>query len=593
MLVSADKTTNFYSVSKDEYKKLRTENITEKYKKADKSTVREINLEAKNIAKSLNIQDRVQCMAQKHAFITLKDHKDNFASHPTCRLINPAKSEIGIISKKILERVILEVKSAENLRQWRNTADVIGWFRGIRKRRATFMKFDIKEFYPNISEDLLKKSLNYAKQFTELSVQEEHIILHACKSLLFDDNAAWVKQKGGLFDIGMGSYHGAEVCELVGLFLLSKITTLFGVNKVGLYRDDGLAVLNGISDQGTDNMRKDLEKIFTDEGLGISVDTNLRITDFLDITLNLDTGKYYPYRKPNNLPLYVHKKSNHPPSIIKQLPLMINKRMSDISYDKEEFDKSKPMYEKALRESGYSHKLEYITPTSPPARNRRRKIIWFNPPFCRSVKTNVGKLFLKLVKKHFPRHHRYYKIFNKNTVKISYSCLDNMASKISQHNKKVINPPPPPPARLCNCSDNDKPNCPLQGECLLSSIVYKASVNSVGNETMHYYGLCETAFKQRWYNHRSAINAVEEEKAKRSELSKYVWHLNQNNVPNSITWEVAARAKPFQCSNMRCYLCLNEKLAIALADQSTMLNKRTEIVSKCRHKNKFLLKNVK
>ena len=312
VLVSADKTTNFYSVSKDEYKKLRTENITEKYKKADKSTVREINLEAKNIAKSLNIQDRVQCMAQKHAFITLKDHKDNFASHPTCRLINPAKSEIGIISKKILERVILEVKSAENLRQWRNTADVIGWFRGIRKRRATFMKFDIKEFYPNISEDLLKKSLNYAKQFTELSVQEEHIILHACKSLLFDDNAAWVKQKGGLFDIGMGSYHGAEVCELVGLFLLSKITTLFGVNKVGLYRDDGLAVLNGISDQGTDNMRKDLEKIFTDEGLGISVDTNLRITDFLDITLNLDTGKYYPYRKPNNLPLYVHKKSNHP-----------------------------------------------------------------------------------------------------------------------------------------------------------------------------------------------------------------------------------------------------------------------------------------
>ena len=118
-------------------------------------------------------------------------------------------------------------------------------------------------------------------------------------------------------------------------------------------------------------------------------------------------------------------------------------------------------------------------------------------------------------------------------------------------------------------------------------------MNSVGNETKHYYGLCETTFKQRWYNHRSTINAVEEEKAKKSELSKYVWQLNQNNVPNSITWEVAARAKPFQCSNLRCYLCLNEKLAIALAEQSTMLNKRTEIVSKCRHKNKFLLKNVK
>ena len=95
------------------------------------------------------------------------------------------------------------------------------------------------------------------------------------------------------------------------------------------------------------------------------------------------------------------------------------------------------------------------------------------------------------------------------------------------------------------------------------------------------------------YLPNSTINAVEEEKAKKSELSKYVWQLNQNNIPNRITWEVAARARPFQCSNLRCYLCLNEKLAIALAEQGTMLNKRTEIVSKCRHKNKFLLKNVK
>ena len=103
-------------------------------------------------------------------------------------------------------------------------------------------------------------------------------------------------------------------------------------------------------------------KLFKDEGLDITVEPNLKITDFLDITLNLNTGKFYPYRKPNDTPLYVNKKSNHPPCIIKRLPIMINKRLSDISCDKEEFTKSAPLYQKALEESGFSHQLEYISP---------------------------------------------------------------------------------------------------------------------------------------------------------------------------------------------------------------------------------------
>ena len=94
---------------------------------------------------------------------------------------------------------------------------------------------------------------------------------------------------------------------------------------------------------------------------------------------------------------------------------MINKRLSDISYDDEEFTKSAPLYQKALEESGFSHQLKYISP-QPNRRSRKRNIIWFNPPYCKSVKTNVGRLFPKLINKHFPSHHKLHKMINKNNV---------------------------------------------------------------------------------------------------------------------------------------------------------------------------------
>ena len=592
ILVSADKTTNFYSVSKNEYKKLIADSITKIYKRAEEGTVEILNKEAKDIAQSLKLGDRIQCMAEKHAFVTLKDHKENFRSNPKCRLLNPAKSEIGIISKNILQKAMTEIKSAVNLNQWRSTAEVIGWFKNIQdKKSVKFVKFDIVEFYPSITKQLVMKCLTFARQYTDISSDEENIILHACKSVLFDENGVWIKKNSDeLFDIGMGSYHGAEICELVGLYILSKLPTVFDAGCFGLYRDDGLAVVNKTSQQ-TDAIRKRLVELFKAENLRITVETNLKITDFLDITLNLNTEKFYPYRKPNDTPLYVHKKSNHPPSIIRQLPIMINKRLSDISHDEDEFDKSVPMYQKALEDSGFQHRLKYIPPKRTIQRNRKRKVIWFNPPYCKSVKTNVGRRFLKLIDKHFPSHHRYHKLFNKNTVKVSYSCLDNIDSKISQHNKKILSPPKEELKKTCSCPKKDKENCPLQGRCLSSSIVYKATVTTEPDVKKHYIGLCETTFKQRLYGHRSAWNAEDYTKSTGAELTKYVWGLLHNKVSHTINWEVVANVQSYQCSNACCYLCLNEKLYIATHDWSSLLNKRSELVSKCRHKNKFLLSN--
>ena len=81
------------------YDKLLTDNVTATYKTATKSIKRKIDLEAKSIAKNLKLDDRIECLAERNAFLTLKDHKENLATSPKCRLLNPAKSEIGTISK--------------------------------------------------------------------------------------------------------------------------------------------------------------------------------------------------------------------------------------------------------------------------------------------------------------------------------------------------------------------------------------------------------------------------------------------------------------------------------------------------------------
>ena len=214
-LIFADKTTNLYELEKTHCDKLLHNSITSTYKKADEKVIDDINLEAKELATSLNIEDRMECLAKQQAFITLKDHKENFKNNPTCRLINPAKSEMGLVSKQILERVITEMRSTTLLNQWKNTSSVIKWFKNISNNsNHTFVIFDIDSFYPSISENLLKNAISHAKQYVTITDQEVDIIMHSRKSLLFDQGTAWIKKNDdGLFDVTMGSYDGAEVAS--------------------------------------------------------------------------------------------------------------------------------------------------------------------------------------------------------------------------------------------------------------------------------------------------------------------------------------------------------------------------------------------
>ena len=100
-----------------------------------------------------------------------------------------------------------------------------------------------------------------------------------------------------------------------GCYLLSLLTDKYG-QSIGLYRDDGLAAFNKTPKE-IEKIKRELCKIFRENDLKITIEANKTIVNFLDITLDLQSGKHYPYTKEGNVPLNVLKKSNHPPSIIR------------------------------------------------------------------------------------------------------------------------------------------------------------------------------------------------------------------------------------------------------------------------------------
>ena len=234
----------------------------------------------------------------------------------------------------------------------------------------------------------------------------------------------------------MGSYDGAGICELVGLFILSKLKDTFG-NNIGLYRDNGLVLLDTKSGRLSDKARKDLTNAFNKLGLNITAQANQLTTNFLDITFDSSNGTYKPYRKPNDEPLYLNRHSNHPPPIIRQLPISVNKRINSLSCNKEVSYYAAPLYNHALKQSNFDFRFHYEPRpaycNTPTRRNRQRQVIWFNPPYSKNVKTNIARDFLRLLDKHFPLSHKL-NIFNRPTVRISYSCTDNMKSFLDKHN---------------------------------------------------------------------------------------------------------------------------------------------------------------
>ena len=194
------------------------------------------------------------------------------------------------------------------------------------------------------------KSTVIRENHTKVLEKDINLIMHARRSLLFNEGETWVKKQNENFDVAMGAYDGAEICELVGTYLLSLLCVKYNKKDIGLYRDDGLAVFKNISGPMSEKIKKDFQSIFQENDLEIVISCNMK--NYLGVTFNLNDGTYRPYHKPNVDIMYIQSESNHPPGIITQLPLSIETRLCNISSSKEIFDESAKVYQEALYKSG-------------------------------------------------------------------------------------------------------------------------------------------------------------------------------------------------------------------------------------------------
>ena len=355
----------------------------------------------------------------------------------------------------------------------------------------------------------------------------------------------------------------------------------------GLYRDDGLGVLSGTRRQN-ENTKKLICEIFRKLNLKITVEVNLKIVHFLDVTLNLESDSFSPYMKPNNTIHYVNISSNHPKNITKNIPKSVNRRLSSLSKNENIFNQATPPYQEALNRAGYDFQLHYETPQDVPMRRRRhRKILWYNPPYCKTVRTNIGKEFFKIIQSCFPKENPLSKIFNKKSIKLSYSCMPSIGRIISGHNKKILKGEDIAPP--CSCTLY---RCEVEGRCEEKGLIYQCEVRenqeNFGGTCETYIGLTENSFKDRLTKHRSSINNPGYHK---NSFSSHIWNLKRRNINFELSWRIVAKGKPYSPSTKSCNLCTKEVYYILFKRNMASLNKRSEFFGHCLHKSKYLLQN--
>ena len=544
----------------------------------------------------------------KQSVITVKDHKPDYMNVTQTRLINPTKSYLGRVSKVKMEQLNNKLRSKASLIQWKNTDSTISWFKALENKSSlSFLQFDIDSYYPSITPELLNRALNWASELVPISLEDRELFNQTKDSLLFDRGTVWVKKGERSFDVSMGSWDGAETCDMVGLFLLSQVKHL--PVSIGLYRDDGLGV-SGLKPKENEALKKQICDIFKANGLGITIAVNKKIISFLNVTLNLSDNTFRDFSKANHVPLYVHKESNHPPAVTKCIVKGVGQRLSANSSNQEMFDAAKDMYQEQLNKAGYREELKYEPREEGRTRRRRRKrdICWFNPPFCRSVTTNVGKQFLSILDKCFPPGHPCYKALNRQTVKVSYRTLPNIGHIIASHNSKIIGKGEAALLkRKCSCPEKDKPTCPLAGECLAENIIYQARIKALPpkraeledeealdprvKEEQTYLGRTKPNWKSRKNNHTASFKHIGQKND--SGLSKYVWDLKGQKRGFKISWKLIARSSSYSPSLDVCRLCLTEKHLLMQQPGLGSLNVEDEFYSACRHKDPLLLSKLK
>ena len=520
------------------------------------------------------------------------------------------------MAKIILENVVHQAKSKSGLNLWRNTQAAVKWFKEIPdKERQSFIKFDIVSYYPNISKKLLGDALNWAKQFVTITDQDEKIIFQSCRAVLVSDDKIWIK-KGERheekFAVTIGSFMGAEAAEICTTFLLSRIKEALPTVNAGCFRDDGLLTTRARPQQ-IENQKKKLCELFNRHGLSIEAKANMKVTDFLDVQFDLNKNEFSPYMKPGDSPKYVSEKSDHPKKIVKNVPVSVQKRLSGISSNEEVFRAAARPYQISLNRAGYDHILVYDEEAqnnnnndedennnnnNRKKRKRNRNLTYFTPPFSMIVKTRIGKEFLKILDTAFPPSNPLHKKLNRHNIKISYSCMPNMKTRISRHNTQLltrdrVQAAEPP----CNCRQIP---CPMPGQgnkCRSKNAVYQATVTVAPRpevrdevEEVHTYVGATHDFKERYYGHRSSFNL--EASRTSTTLSKFVWKMKDEGRQYTIKWRIIDRGAAYRPASKRCNLCLKEKYWIIFHPDMASLNDHSEIWRPCMHKHSTYLKKA-
>ena len=241
-----------YKLTKYKYNHLLDNAVTATCKRATEGIKDIINRGGMKYPKRFNILDRIELNSTRNCFIILKD-KENFANHPTTRLINPSKNESGKIGKAILDKIKICLFEKLKLIKLKNKTDVINWFNKIDKKH-------LQDFYPSIKETLLKNAIQFSAEHTNINKNGFEVTFHAQKPLLlFHSNQPWIERDSKTFDVTMGVYDGNEICELVGIFMLSLSKT-YSSNNIDLYCDDGLSVFRNTCGTHAEKHKKIIPK---------------------------------------------------------------------------------------------------------------------------------------------------------------------------------------------------------------------------------------------------------------------------------------------------------------------------------------------
>ena len=194
IIVAADKTRNMYIMSQDKYDKLASNRNTQNNRKGENNISYAMATECKNLSRKHNIENHLHYA--KSCDHQINGHKENLTNDNKCRLINPTKTEIGKVSKNIVDKMNASIRCKADANQRRSTKEVIRWFNNLEnKKQLSYLTFDIVDFHQSITDNPLNKTLKWAQKYHNIAVTEFDAKMHARTTIPFDHKGiVWTKK---------------------------------------------------------------------------------------------------------------------------------------------------------------------------------------------------------------------------------------------------------------------------------------------------------------------------------------------------------------------------------------------------------------